>query len=173
MIVSTHLITCITWKLWRTEIQPYGLTRLANMSVRSVMPSHDRLIGRAIRAKGKAWKFDLCSLWLSCGAAWHAEPKCHAPIHGYLGCVTSKHPREQVQEKDSCAAAFLSMGLLSFSIFLVLCFKQRVWVGGPAQTFLPFLVSPLFLLERQYMSKEIFHATTDGRTCNGEGRSRK
>jgi hypothetical protein len=103
---------------WRTEIQPYGLTRLANMSVRSVMPSRDGLIGRAIRAKEKVWKFDLCSLWLSCGAAWHAEPKCHAPIHGYLGCVTSKHPREQVQEKDSCAAAFLSNG--SFVLFNLL-----------------------------------------------------
>lgn len=35
------------------------------------------------------------------------------------------------------------------------------------------LVSPLFLLEREYISNEVFHASTDGRTCNGEGRSRK
>jgi hypothetical protein len=35
------------------------------------------------------------------------------------------------------------------------------------------LVSALFLLEREYISNKIFHASTDGRTCNGEGGSRK
>jgi hypothetical protein len=68
-----------------------------------------------------------------------------------------------VQEKDPHSATSYQMGLFEPPFNLA---------GSLLKQLLGFL-NALFLPEREYISNEIPHASTDDRTSDGNGRSRK